>query len=225
MSDAFAPPLDATPSPGSAPSYLPLARRGTVLVGSLFVNIVVSLLVGLLVVGFKAVEPGTEIGELTAMADLPILSAAFGSYVICVVAFFMFGFRANKNLRVWTDPSGLEYTPGSSVVWWFIPIANLWKPYEVFREIWILSDPDDLHEGASGRSVVKYWWMAWLIGSVYTGISTQFPEPKLGATVSVNLIGLVVLPVASLLAIRVVRGIMRRQAATAEARGASTDGM
>ena len=51
------------------------------------------------------------------------------------VAFFMWVYRANQNAR---DLSGneLEFSPGWSVGWFFVPIAALFMPYRVVAEIW-----------------------------------------------------------------------------------------
>ena len=43
--------------------------------------------------------------------------------------------------------------------WYFIPIANLFKPYEVMKEIWQVSHKDR----AVTLSIVGWWWALWLI--------------------------------------------------------------
>lgn len=35
----------------------------------------------------------------------------------------------------------MQFTPRWAIIWWFIPILNLWKPYQVTVEIIKSSDP------------------------------------------------------------------------------------
>jgi hypothetical protein len=60
----------------------------------------------------------------------------------------------------------LEFTPGWAVGWWFVPFANLVKPFQTVRELWKAS-----HGGYNGRvvatwSVIGWWWGLWLGASV-----------------------------------------------------------
>jgi heme/copper-type cytochrome/quinol oxidase subunit 2 len=50
------------------------------------------------------------------------------SILLTVIVLFWF-YRATKNINSF----GAKYVNslGMAVVWWFIPIMNLWKPYEV----------------------------------------------------------------------------------------------
>lgn len=56
-------------------------------------------------------------------------------------------------------------SPRWAIGWWFVPIAFLWKPYTVVREVWDrLATPT---QAAAGKLVVA-WWLA-LIGSALVG--------------------------------------------------------
>ncbi|RYY09693.1 MAG: DUF4328 domain-containing protein, partial [Alphaproteobacteria bacterium] len=43
-------------------------------------------------------------------------------------------YRVNANAHSFAD--GLTITPGWNVGWFFVPIANLWKPFEGIKEVW-----------------------------------------------------------------------------------------
>lgn len=50
-------------------------------------------------------------------------------------------------------------TPGWAVAWWFVPVANLWKPYQLIRT---------LLQRVGGESVVQSsplgtWWALWVL--------------------------------------------------------------
>jgi len=51
-------------------------------------------------------------------------------------------YRANYNARQ-LGAEGMNFTPGWSVGWYFVPIATLWKPYQAMKEIWKASHYPD----------------------------------------------------------------------------------
>jgi len=77
---------------------------------------------------------------------------------ITAVVFLMWVHRANTNARLLG--AEMKFTPGWAVGWFFIPIWNLWKPYQIMREIWRASQ-----EGAGQRKpndLLVAWWMLFL---------------------------------------------------------------
>ncbi len=77
-------------------------------------------------------------------------------------------YHSNKNLRALSGES-LEYTPGWAVGWFLIPIANLWKPYYVMKEIWEVS-----HQREPGDpSRLKQWWTFWILSNVVGRIALK----------------------------------------------------
>lgn len=71
----------------------------------------------------------------------------------------------------------MEFTPGWAAGWFFVPFANLFKPYRAMREIYQASDPDrddDADESAllslhwsngSAPTQMKLWWGSWILMS------------------------------------------------------------
>jgi hypothetical protein len=65
----------------------------------------------------------------------------------------------------------LNSTPRWSVVVWFIPILNIWRPYQITAEMARASDPRYLSDdglawqGAAVPPVFGFWWAAWLVAS------------------------------------------------------------
>jgi hypothetical protein len=62
----------------------------------------------------------------------------------------------------------MTYTPGWSVGWFFVPLANLVMPYLVIREIWQASGPG---QGANWRrapvsAVLSVWWVVGVVGGM-----------------------------------------------------------
>jgi eukaryotic-like serine/threonine-protein kinase len=88
-------------------------------------------------------------------------------YVLCVVAFLAWYGRAYRNLGR-LGARGLRWGNGWAIAYWFIPIANLFRPKQVVNDIWRASDPG-VPQGAGwgGRvpAVIHWWWALWLISS------------------------------------------------------------
>jgi len=65
----------------------------------------------------------------------PILILASTYLVIEIIAFIImlyWFYRANKNTHIF-GATGIS-SPTMAVIWWFIPILNLWKPYKVAKD-------------------------------------------------------------------------------------------
>jgi hypothetical protein len=56
------------------------------------------------------------------------------------IALLVWVHRANRNAHA-LGSEGMAYSPGWSVGWFFVPLANLVMPYRVLREIWKASTP------------------------------------------------------------------------------------
>ncbi|NRD89295.1 hypothetical protein C8024_07330 [Sphingopyxis sp. BSNA05] len=92
-------------------------------------------------------------------------------YFVTVIVFSMWIHRAAHNI-VTADIDGFSYTPGWAVGWFFIPFANLFKPFQAMRQIWNAS------HGASGflnegSQTVTIWWSAWLVVTISGNISLR----------------------------------------------------
>lgn len=66
-------------------------------------------------------------------------------------------------------------SPAWSIIWWFVPVAFLWKPYTVVREVWErLATP----ERSGGGALIVGWWLAW-IGALVASRSADFASRPL----------------------------------------------
>jgi hypothetical protein len=94
-------------------------------------------------------------GIVKAMSYLP--AAAILSLMFWI-------FRANKNARA-LSPEALENSPGWAAGWFLVPIASLWKPYEVMREIYKASRTPHDWRKAKGTAIVGWWWGTYLLAN------------------------------------------------------------
>ena len=98
-----------------------------------------------------------------------------------IVVFLIWLHRVYSNLSA-LQARDLEFTPGWAVGWWFIPFANLIKPYQVVTEAWRESDPEYdanlgyLTSSVGAPSVFPIWWGAFIIGNIISRIADKAVE-------------------------------------------------
>ena len=88
------------------------------------------------------------------------IAIGIGTSVIVLAAYVMNGiwiYRASWNARL-IQPYAARISPGWAVGWYFIPVANLWKPLEAMRQTWAAVLPPS--------PLVGWWWALWLAGGV-----------------------------------------------------------
>ncbi len=102
-----------------------------------------------------------EKGDLIEMATAGTLLVA----TLCLVIFFLRWFhQCYKNLSS-LEVGELDHTPGWAVGWFFVPFANLVKPYSVAHEMWHSSEIKGDDEDKDSNWVVISWWLFFLLSS------------------------------------------------------------
>lgn len=107
---------------------------------------------------------GTNLNETILLSE--IIAGIIGVVqiillIILGITFLQWIYRVNKNLQELSTQT-MRFTPGWSVGWYFIPIANLFKPYQVMKEIWQVSHKNK----ADNSSIVSLWWFFCITSSV-----------------------------------------------------------
>ena len=119
--------------------------------------------------GMLLPKEAKEFNDSTALAGLSYLGAS----VATAIAYLAWLSRTVDNVP--TLRAGRpSVTPRWSIGWWFIPFANLVKPYQIVRDI-----HDRLAIGASsgGGWIVLAWWVSWVLGTVISQIAIRLPVP------------------------------------------------
>ena len=131
------------------------------------------------VIWFEGVRAAAALAEQFLR---PVMAIGLVAAVVCLIWIY----RVHANLPV-LGARNLKFTPLWAVGWWFIPIAHLFRPYQVLREIWHGSDPvlDVVVRGHGGETtlrmeastVVLGWWWALVVSA----LALQFYYPFLAA--------------------------------------------
>ncbi len=94
--------------------------------------------------------------SLTALVGLVFLVI----YITTAVFFLKWTYRTSKNLHTLSGGTW-QHSAGSAVGWHFVPIASLFKPYQVMREIWTKA-----HKAwTPNTKLLPGWWTLWLIST------------------------------------------------------------
>ena len=148
--------------------------------------------------------------------------------IIQVVIFIISGililrwiYRANYNARR-IGASGMRFTPGWSVGWYFIPIANLWKPYQAMKEIWKTSRNPQNWGSQTVSSLLPWWWFFWIMSSIFGNLSFRLAiqaeelNEFLAANVITQFYDATIIPL-SLILISIIRKVHDMQMSRAKA--------
>jgi hypothetical protein len=80
--------------------------------------------------------------------------------------------RAHANLFD-AGIGGLKFTPAWSVGWFFVPIANLFKPFQAMRELWNASyDSSDRYSRATPPDLT-IWWRLFIVSNILMNMGTR----------------------------------------------------
>ncbi len=89
-------------------------------------------------------------------------------YVAVVIGWLIWQHRDHRLLRHAVGPT--RFTPGWAVGWWFVPLANLIRPYQVVREAATAGEG----EPEVDRRLIIAWW-ACLILPLVIGLAFSLP--------------------------------------------------
>ncbi|HEX6850502.1 MAG TPA: DUF4328 domain-containing protein [Candidatus Polarisedimenticolaceae bacterium] len=164
-----------------------------------------------------ALNPNDLAHAMTLFALLVIVAVLS---IGAVVAFCMWFHRVYANLPALGHATP-RFTPGWAVGYFFIPILNLFRPYQAAREAWIRTE-DALAGDTGGFAVergaglVGVWWALWIAMNLVSNFENMAPATSGGAADaaflrSVQLVGVLLTTAATTAAIAMVLGLTGRQ--------------
>ena len=122
-------------------------------------------------------DPDSVDMNMIEASDTLIIAANVAHIMIVIlsIVFFIMWFRRayyNLHMLPWHNA---RYTEGWAAGGWFVPIINLWWPYQIMMDIWRGTQNalrERLGEPQSGV-IVGWWWALHLITSFYNNISAR----------------------------------------------------
>ena len=85
-------------------------------------------------------------------------------FIICIVRFIKWFRRAYFNI----EAAGLNIDNSeSAAAWsWFIPIYNLFAPYQIMKEVWVKTQKTYTENIKPVNNLIGMWWGTWVITSI-----------------------------------------------------------
>jgi hypothetical protein len=99
---------------------------------------------------------------------LAILIVTFVVMIVTMILVAMWIYRAHAHLK-FTRAQGPTMDPSWAIGWYFIPIANLVKPFDAMRQLWTRSGTREVTDGRT--SILKFWWGAWILANIFSNAS------------------------------------------------------
>ena len=148
--------------------------------------------------------------EITYLIDSIQTSFITIAYIVCIVLFSKWIHRSNKNASYF-NLYPMRYSAGWSVGYYFIPILNLFRPYQAMKDIWLGS----ITPGHNAKHTqVKVWWTLWIFETLTESVSSNFEEHSI-VSICISALTCVLLIFLCISAIKMVTTITSNQAALA----------
>jgi hypothetical protein len=157
----------------------PMPIAIAVIVGMLTITLAV---IGLIAVGWVDIsllreanlQGGLEYFDVEAyeLRNALVGVLHLGSFMLTVILFAIWVYTVTKNARELTGDTS-RLSPGWAVGWYFIPIANLFKPYQVMRDTWHASIEPASWENQAAPKLINIWWTLWIMLNIASNALNQ----------------------------------------------------
>ncbi len=203
------PPTGGPPVPSVVlPVFMPvrrLSRAILALLGAYAVTTVLGIVDALL----PPLPIGRQMEDAVLVLTQGLLLLGMGA------CFLVWTYRLNKNLRA-LGVTGVRNASAWAVAYFFIPILSLYRPYQVFREIWQASGPGpaartgQAWQNLKSPALLGFWWVSVILTNIVASLSSNS-----GGDTSIEVVDNAVALLSTLLALQVVRLVTARQEKTA----------
>ena len=135
--------------------------------------LVAAVLIGQIaeLMGIVSLEENVELtGASSLYAIIGLVDVLLA--LVTVVFFSMWIYRAAANV-IAAGTQGFEYTAGWAIGWYFIPIANLFKPFSAMRQIWNASHGEQGDRLDHANGLLALWWGCWIFSNIASNLSVR----------------------------------------------------
>lgn len=190
--------------------YRDLARLASIAAGLVLLHLGVrTLYVVATIFAGPVGAPGAALTDITALFQL-------AAYVACVFAVGRWIYCASVNAH--STGQAMANSPGWAVGWYFIPFANLVKPFEAMQEMWDVSNGNDGSYGDQAPSILRLWWGSWIVSNFLDYASQRLSDPGAAPVAKLLVVASFALGViASFTLISIMRDMSRAPAVTMQA--------
>jgi hypothetical protein len=151
-------------------AYKDLSRLTSVAVWCVVVYMALELLYGA-VLGYESFIAQTSADPTMAPLSLFVAVGVLLSMLVCIVVVGRWIYRASTNAHAISDE--MTISPGWAVGSYFVPILNLFRPYQAMREIWLASNFRGNWHGEPSPGLLIAWWALWIGTNILGYVSMQ----------------------------------------------------
>ena len=171
--------------------------------------VVIDALITPVVLAWASVDPEGLIA-IAGPNGSAIDTVSIGFKVLTMIVFARWIYIAGENL---VDAEfDLEFTPGSRIWWFAVPIACLFKPFQGMREMWNASHGAAHYDENNG--LVTTWWCLWLVSNLGNYFINLLTRAEPGSGLGLLWLMTVVDIALAVVAILMIRGIAQAQGRT-----------
>lgn len=131
------------------------------------------------------------------------------TYIVSAVIFIQWFRRAYFNLHQKVEH--LSYSEGMAAGCWFIPFVNLYRPYQIMRELYRETRLiNSIDYNSKTTRYINWWWGLWITNGVFgqiifrTSLKAKSIEALINTT-TISMIGNIVGLILSLITIKVIK--------------------
>jgi hypothetical protein len=140
--------------------YKPLSLLFNVMILAFVLSVVCESITGATVLnGLSPANNGSFTMEMDGFTSI-FIYGDFIAETLLILSFSIMIYRLNSNSRFF-GTQGMRFTSGWAVGWFFVPIINMIKGYQVTREIWKSSASKDVAQWENLQTplIIKTWWI------------------------------------------------------------------
>lgn len=99
--------------------------------------------------------------------------------VVHIVTMMIWVYRANHNVRC-LGATELEYEPKWAVASFFVPVVNLWWPFQAVSEIWRAALDPDKQQSVPTPYLLRIWWFFTVAIAFVSLLASIYPDDYWG---------------------------------------------
>lgn len=164
----------------------------------------------------QAITNGESITQETAEANdmrqriVAIIFIVF--WIISAITFIQWFRRAYYNIH--TKVANLSYPDRWAASVWFIPIINLYRPYQIMKELFqettnLLNNKIGEYSENNKTYILGFWWALWITHNVIDGIIFRMKTEtitEITSSTELNMIGSIIMIPLALITIKMIKG-------------------
>ena len=175
---------------------------------------------------------GITLNELESISIMSISTVVIhtSTYLVCTVLFILWFTRAYRNIQVLLPKSKFHYKPWAAVVCWFIPIWNLFGPYNIASNLFDKTERYLVNEERMNLrpqyDVVKgCWWALWIMSSIVIRMSQHYTEGNPFSFIGpiATLIGFSISILCAIFAVKMIRNYQEMETLILSSDGSAID--